>query len=179
VDQPRPGVQAVARPLIIHYSIAAHPATQLRDAVLFLLCWAMWSLVLTAVVNSTEWEALGISIADWFGAHLAFFHVLMTSLHFPAGYASMVVMLVCAFLIWSNLGVLIGLHCHDADVKKSALSLEELVRHFGLDSALIGAMQKETQVIVFHAPCGAVIGVRRAHVETAPAAEAPPLHLVV
>jgi hypothetical protein len=39
-------------------------------------------------------------------------------------------------------------------------------------------MQRETQVIVFHAPCGAVIGVRCASVEMAPDAEAPPLHLV-
>jgi membrane-associated HD superfamily phosphohydrolase len=179
VDQSGPGIQALKRPLIIHYSTARHPLTRLRDSVLFLLCWAMWSVVLTAVVNSTEWEALGISIAGWLGAHLAFFQVLMASFHFPSGYASMVIILICAFLIWSNLGVLLSAHAHHGDIKKAALSLEELVRHFGLDSATIGAMQHEMQVIVFHAPCGAVIGVRRAHPEAAAGVDAPPLHLVV
>lgn len=179
MDQPGPGLQAVARPLIIHYSTASHPLTRLRDTVLFLLCWAMWSVVLTAVINSTEWEDLGDSIAGWLGAHLAFVRVVMTSFHFPAGYVSMVAILVCAFLIWSNLGPFSPRRDGDAGGGKAALSLEEMARQFGLDSKLIGPMQKEAQVVVFHAPSGAIIGMRAQPQPAAVAAgvDAAPLHL--
>ena len=182
MDQPGPGLQAVSEksPPTIEFSTAGHPLTRLRDGILFLLCWAMWTVVLTAVVNSTEWEAVAISTANWIGAHLAFVSVLLTAFHFPAGYASMLIILVCAFMIWSNLGTLFAMRrsAHadiDAERRQAVLSLEDLVRHFGLDSAMIGAMQKEAQVIVFHAPCGAVTAVRRASVDI----DAASLRLVV
>ena len=179
MEQSGPGIQALAIPPIIHYSTAGRPLTRLRDSALFLLCWMMWTVVATAVINSTEWEDIGNSIAGWFGAHLVFFHVLMASFHFPDGYVPALIILVCAFMIWSNLGMLPGMRRRDAVVRKSALSQEELVLHFGLDCALIGLMQKEKQVIVFHASGGAVIGVRRASAEATAPTEAAALHLVV
>lgn len=178
MEQPGPGIQTLAQPLIIHYSTAGRPLTRLRDTLLFLLCWMMWTVVVTAVINSTEWEDLGDSIAGWLGAHLEFFQVLMASFHIPDGYASAVAVLVGAFLIWSNLGMLRGMHRHDADTAKAPLSKEELALHFGLDGALIGSMQKEKQVVVFHASCGAVTCVRRASYDAAAPNEAGALHLV-
>ncbi|MDB5991932.1 MAG: hypothetical protein JWQ10_3335 [Herbaspirillum sp.] len=135
--------------------------------------------MLTTVASAIEWEALGASIVDWFVAHLTFLVVLMASFHFPVEYLFLMIMLVCAFLVWTNLGMLLSMRRRD-DIRGGldALSLEELVLHFGLDSALIGAMQKEAQVTIFHAACGTIVGVRSNYPETA-CGEAKPLHLVV
>jgi hypothetical protein len=178
VDQPGSGVQTV-KPLIIHYSTASHPLVRLRDAILFLSCWAMWSMVVTAVINATEWEDLSVSVAGWFDAHLAFFKVLMASFHFPIEYVLSVVVLVCLFMIWSNLRLILATRGHHGRVSEGALSLDDLVRHFGLDRGLIAAMQKETQIVVIHAASGAVTGVRRAFPEVVANADAKSLHLVV
>jgi poly-beta-1,6-N-acetyl-D-glucosamine biosynthesis protein PgaD len=178
LDQPGSGVQTL-KPLIIHYSTASHPLVRLRDSILFLCCWAMWSVVVTAVINATEWEDLSLSLAGWFEAHLAFLNGLMASFHFPVEYVLLVIVLVCVFLIWSNLRQLLATQRHNEKGREGALSLDDLVRHFGLDIALIAAMQKETQVVVIHAPTGAVTGVRRAFPEVAANGDAKPLHLVV
>ena len=139
----------------------------------------MWTVVLTEVAGAIEWNELGASIIDWFAAHLTFLNGLMASFHFPVEYLFLMIMLVCAFLVWTNLGMLLSMGRRD-DIRGGleALSLEELVLHFGLDSALIGAMQKEAHVTIFHAPCGRIIGVRRTYPETACGNEKP-LHLVV
>ncbi|HEY4073268.1 MAG TPA: PgaD family protein [Herbaspirillum sp.] len=154
--------------------MAQHPLARLRDGLFFMLCWAMWGMVLAAIINATEWETLGISAVEWLAAHRIFFNVLMASFHFPVAYLLLVAMLVCLFLIWSNLGMLLALRTRDLRGGLNALSLEDLVRHFGLDSTMIGPMQKEAQVIVFHAPSGAVTGVSRAA-----CSDAKPLRLVV
>ena len=121
---------------------------------------------------------LGVSIVDWFAAHLTFLNELMASFHFPVEYVFSMLMLVCLFLVWTNLGMLLSMQRRD-DIRGGldALSLEELVLHFGLDSALIGAMQKEAQVTIFHAACGTIIGVRSTYPEAA-CGDAKPLHLV-
>jgi poly-beta-1,6-N-acetyl-D-glucosamine biosynthesis protein PgaD len=179
VDQLGSGLQTVKQPPIFGYSTAAHPLVRLRDGILFLLCWAMWGMALTAVANAIEWENLGISIVEWFAAHLAFFHTLMASFHFPGEYFLLVIILICSFLIWTNLGMLLSLRTRDVRGGLGALPLEDLVRHFGLDSTLIGPMQKEGRVVVMHSSSGQITGVRCVHPETAARTEAKPLHLVV
>jgi hypothetical protein len=178
LEQSGPGIQALTLP-IVAYSTAHRPLVRLRDGILFSLCWVMWTVVLTTVASAIEWEPLGASIVDWFVAHLTFLDVLMASFHFPVAYLFLMIMLVCAFLVWTNLGMLLSMRRRD-DIRGGldALSLEELVLHFGLDSALIEAMQKEAQVTISHAPCGTIIGVRSIDLETG-GGEGKTLRLVV
>jgi poly-beta-1,6-N-acetyl-D-glucosamine biosynthesis protein PgaD len=177
LDQSGSGIQALTLPIIM-YSTAHRPLVRLRDGILFAFCWVMWTVVLTTVASAIEWNELGGSIIDWFAAHLTFLNGLMASFHFPVEYVFLMTMLVCVFLVWTNLGMLLSMQRGDyVRGGLGALSLDELALHFGLDSALIGAMQKEAHVTIYHSSCGRIIGVRRTYQET-DCGDAKPLHLV-
>ncbi len=147
--------------LIINSSTSTNFLTRVRDGVLFLLCWAMWAAVLVSVANGAEWGNMKMSFLNWYASQQVFLSSLLANFHISRTYVVMVGTLMCAFLLWSALSMALASQRRRMD--SAPLALEDLARHFDVDSVLISEMQREKQVVVFHALSGAVTEVRSKH----------------
>ncbi len=119
--------------LIINLNTSTSRLTQARDALLFMACWAMWVTVFVALFN---------------GAGIAFPHMYLFGL----------VVLMSSCLLWSVVHIM-----HAPQLRRASctpLTLESLAKHFNLASELIGGMQKERTVVVFHSQDGDVTDLR-------------------
>ncbi|WDZ95220.1 poly-beta-1,6-N-acetyl-D-glucosamine biosynthesis protein PgaD [Herbaspirillum sp. WKF16] len=144
---------------IITLNTADQPLVRVRDGLLLCACWIMWAAVFTAFVNGCEWEALGMSVQRWLLAQEAFLRAVLASLHIPSAYVVMMMLLVLAFFLWSLLNQALA-PAFRKQRMTPPLTLEDIARHFQLDLALVGSMQKEKQIMVFHAMSGAVTELR-------------------
>ncbi|WP_034295964.1 PgaD family protein [Herbaspirillum sp. RV1423] len=146
--------------LIINLNTSKRPLIRARDSVLFFSCWAMWGAVFLAVVNGSEWSELGTSFQHWLMAQEIFLRSLLASFHIPTTYVMMLLLLVVGFSLWSAANLVLSPPLR-AQGATPPLTLEDMARHFHLDLALVDAMQKEKQVLVFHALSGVVTELRR------------------
>ena len=120
--------------LIIDIDTSDSPLTQIRDAVLFLLCWTMWVTVAVALVNGT-----GVEISEFYVFGLA--------------------VLMAAIFLWILLHVFVAPALRRA--QSTPLTLDHLAQHFNVATDLIRGMQGERLVVVFHTQSGEVMDVRR------------------
>ena len=145
--------------LIINVSNSKRPLVRARDGILFFSCWSMWGAVLLAIVNGCDWRVLSDSLERWLVSQDVFLRAVLAAFHIPVVYVMMLCLLVSAFLLWSMLNLALAPQRRMQD--GAPLTLADMARHFHLDLALIDAMQKERQVLVFHALSGAVTELRR------------------
>ena len=146
---------------IINLDTSKKPLIQARDGALFLLCWGMWAAVLIPVANGTEWGNIKMSFINWYASQQVFFNALLADFHISSTYVILVGLLMCGVLFWSILGLLLA--PPRRRTSSVPLTVEDMAHHFNLDSVLLSAMQKEKQVVVFHALTGAVTDVRCAY----------------
>ncbi|MDP9108457.1 MAG: PgaD family protein [Pseudomonadota bacterium] len=173
-------------PLIIHFTTSRSPLTRLRDGILLSLCWLMWTVVLMAVVNSTEWDLLQRAGQSWWLAQQGLIDALTHQASMPAqawqatehGAAAWWIAeqrfgdavlnsvhlsssyfgLVGSLMLGFSLWSLLNLALSSRRfvIDSAPLKLATLARHFELDATLVAAMQRQKTVVVHHASSGNV-----------------------
>jgi poly-beta-1,6-N-acetyl-D-glucosamine biosynthesis protein PgaD len=132
----------------------------MRDSLLLLACWAMWSTVLLALINGCEWSDLGNALRHFLAAQEIFLASILASFHIPPLYVFLTLLLTACFMLWSMINLAMAPMWRKQN-RVPALTAADMARHFHLDQALVDAMQKEKQILVFHTVTGAVTDLRR------------------
>jgi poly-beta-1,6-N-acetyl-D-glucosamine biosynthesis protein PgaD len=146
--------------LIININTARRPLLRMRDSLLLLACWSLWSTVLVALLNGCEWDDLGNALLHFLSAQESFLASVLASLHIPPLYVFLTLLLTACFMLWSMINLAMA-PMWRKQTRVPALTTADMARHFQLDQALLDAMQKEKQILVFHTVSGAVTELRR------------------